>query len=163
MHPGLKSKCEAVRKPLVHHLTVHIRRLLRSLSLTTFATDLVNFSYATVCSHGYSFIHSAADFSCLDTHNASNPVYDASSTDERGVKGVSRQWEWMLCNEPLGWWQTYVVAFPTGLLPYRFVPFCITMATVLSEGTFICERRNSCRFSKVAQEVSESAINSVSH
>ena len=38
---------------------------------------------------------------CLDTHNASNPIFTNTSVDNLG----NRQWTWMLCNEPFGYWQ----------------------------------------------------------
>ena len=41
------------------------------------------------------------DINCFDTHNASNPMF----TDTSLSNTVDRQWEWMLCNEPFGYWQ----------------------------------------------------------
>ena len=41
------------------------------------------------------------DISCLDTYNASNPIF----TDISLSNTVDRQWEWFLCNEPFGYWQ----------------------------------------------------------
>lgn len=47
------------------------------------------------------------DLSCLDTYDASSPVY----TDTSVGNAANRQWEWMVCNEPFGWWQS---GAPTG-------------------------------------------------
>ncbi|KAI9692228.1 MAG: hypothetical protein M1822_006458 [Bathelium mastoideum] len=38
---------------------------------------------------------------CLDTHNASNPLF----TDTSLSNAADRQWVWMTCNEPFGYWQ----------------------------------------------------------
>jgi len=38
---------------------------------------------------------------CFDTYNASSPMY----TDWSLSNGVDRQWVWMTCNEPFGYWQ----------------------------------------------------------
>jgi hypothetical protein len=39
---------------------------------------------------------------CLDTYNASNPMF----TDTSLSNTLDRQWVWMTCNEPFGYWQT---------------------------------------------------------
>ncbi|CAK7205803.1 hypothetical protein SEUCBS139899_008582 [Sporothrix eucalyptigena] len=44
---------------------------------------------------------------CMDSHNASNPIY----TDLSVNNAVDRQWTWLLCNEPFMYWQT---AAPAG-------------------------------------------------
>ncbi|TVY71366.1 putative extracellular serine carboxypeptidase [Lachnellula suecica] len=41
------------------------------------------------------------DVSCLDTYNASSPMY----TDYTVGNPWDRQWMWLLCNEPLDYWQ----------------------------------------------------------
>lgn len=41
------------------------------------------------------------DISCIDTYNASSTIY----TDVSLSNQVDRQWMWMLCNEPFGYWQ----------------------------------------------------------
>lgn len=38
---------------------------------------------------------------CFDTYNSSNLMY----LDRTVGNPVNLQWEWMLCNEPFGWWQ----------------------------------------------------------
>ncbi|KAJ5191835.1 Peptidase S28 [Penicillium cinerascens] len=38
---------------------------------------------------------------CYDTYNASNPMY----TDHSTGNTMDRQWQWLLCNEPLFYWQ----------------------------------------------------------
>ncbi|CAK7229634.1 hypothetical protein SBRCBS47491_007317 [Sporothrix bragantina] len=44
---------------------------------------------------------------CMDSHNASNPIYTDISVDN----AIDRQWTWLLCNEPFEYWQT---AAPAG-------------------------------------------------
>ena len=44
---------------------------------------------------------------CFDTHNKNNLIF----TDRTVYNNIDRQWQWMLCNEPFGWWQEYV--FPS--------------------------------------------------
>lgn len=39
---------------------------------------------------------------CLDTYNTSNPMF----TDTSLSNTLDRQWVWMTCNEPFGYWQT---------------------------------------------------------
>lgn len=39
---------------------------------------------------------------CMDSHNASNPIY----TDTSVENAIDRQWTWLLCNEPFMYWQT---------------------------------------------------------
>jgi hypothetical protein len=58
---------------------------------------------------------------CLDTHNATNNIF----TDRSVGNVVYRQWQWMLCNEPFGWWQEYVLylVFPPFLvIVHLFLP-----------------------------------------
>jgi hypothetical protein len=50
---------------------------------------------------GYGYTDDEYDISCFDTYNASNPMF----TDTSLSNTVDRQWEWMLCNEPFGYWQ----------------------------------------------------------
>ena len=38
---------------------------------------------------------------CFDTYNASSPIF----TDTTVSNPVNRQWQWLLCNEPLAYWQ----------------------------------------------------------
>lgn len=42
---------------------------------------------------------------CFDTHNPKNKIF----TDRTVYNNIYRQWQWMLCNEPFGWWQEYVL------------------------------------------------------
>lgn len=39
---------------------------------------------------------------CFDTYNKSNPFF----TDTSLSNTANRQYQWLLCNEPLGWWRT---------------------------------------------------------
>lgn len=50
---------------------------------------------------GFGYTEDQYDISCLDTYNASNPLY----TDHTLSNTADRQWVWFLCNEPFGWWQ----------------------------------------------------------
>lgn len=53
------------------------------------------------CASAYGYTTDEYDLSCFDTYNASNPLFtdtSLSNTDDR-------QWNWMLCNEPFGYWQ----------------------------------------------------------
>lgn len=44
---------------------------------------------------------SDSDLGCYDTYNASSPLY----TDITVGNPFNRQWSWILCNEPLSYWQ----------------------------------------------------------
>lgn len=50
---------------------------------------------------------------CLDTHDLTNPMYEDS-----GETREERLWQWMLCNDNLFYWQTYVL---THLLLYTYI------------------------------------------
>jgi hypothetical protein len=41
------------------------------------------------------------DLSCLNTHDKNNNIF----TDWTVYNVIDRQWQWMLCNEPFGYWQ----------------------------------------------------------
>ena len=59
------------------------------------------------------------ELGCFDTYNKNNKFF----TDHTVYNGIDRQWQWMLCNEPFGWWQEYV--FPILLsFPHRFSTKC---------------------------------------
>lgn len=49
---------------------------------------------------GYGYT-SQTELECFDTHNPNNKIF----TDRTIYNGIDRQWQWMLCNEPFGWWQ----------------------------------------------------------
>ncbi|CAK7269405.1 hypothetical protein SEPCBS119000_003551 [Sporothrix epigloea] len=53
------------------------------------------------------------DMSCTNSHNASNPIYLDIAVDN----GAGRQWTWLLCNEPLMYWQTAAPAGVRSLIP----------------------------------------------
>ncbi|OAF60366.1 hypothetical protein VC83_03247 [Pseudogymnoascus destructans] len=42
-----------------------------------------------------------ASIECYDTYNPDNKLF----TDHTVGNAIDRQWQWMLCNEPFGWWQ----------------------------------------------------------
>lgn len=50
---------------------------------------------------GYGYFSGTMNIECFETYNATNPMY----TDVSLSNTVDRQWEWMLCNEPFGYWQ----------------------------------------------------------
>lgn len=50
---------------------------------------------------GYGYWTGQYDIGCLDTYDANNPMY----TDTSLSNTVDRQWVWMTCNEPFGYWQ----------------------------------------------------------
>lgn len=52
-------------------------------------------------SYGYPEWQGTYNTGCYQNQNASNPQYRDLSYDNP----VNRQWNWMLCNEPFGWWQ----------------------------------------------------------
>ncbi|KAF3916893.1 hypothetical protein ABW21_db0200779 [Orbilia brochopaga] len=41
------------------------------------------------------------DVGCFDTYNASSPLFTDTSLSNK----IDRQWVWMTCNEPFGYWQ----------------------------------------------------------
>ncbi|KFY11940.1 hypothetical protein V492_04182, partial [Pseudogymnoascus sp. VKM F-4246] len=43
----------------------------------------------------------ANSIECYDTYNPQNKLF----TDHTVDNAIDRQWQWMLCNEPFGWWQ----------------------------------------------------------
>lgn len=52
-------------------------------------------------SYGYADFNGTNNVACFNTYNASSPIY----TDLTVGNAFDRQWNWMLCNEPFGYWQ----------------------------------------------------------
>jgi hypothetical protein len=52
-------------------------------------------------SFGYPEWQEKDNVDCFDTYNATSPMY----TDWTLSNKVNRQWTWMTCNEPFGYWQ----------------------------------------------------------
>jgi hypothetical protein len=50
----------------------------------------------------YGYFEGTYNTECYNTYNASNPIF----TDTSLSNTLDRQWQWMLCNEPFGYWQT---------------------------------------------------------
>ena len=50
---------------------------------------------------GYAEWQASDNTDCFDTYNASSPIY----TDWTLSNNIDRQWTWMTCNEPFGYWQ----------------------------------------------------------
>lgn len=67
--------------------------MLNRRLLTTLITDCADL--------GYDDWRGTYNLGCFDSHNASSPTYHDIGVDN----GVDRQWEWILCNEPLAFWQ----------------------------------------------------------
>ncbi|KAF2716554.1 serine carboxypeptidase [Polychaeton citri CBS 116435] len=65
---------------------------------TWFTTELL----PGLCeSYGYPEFNGTYNTACFDTYDPSSPLFtDTSLSNE-----VDRQWFWMLCNEPFGYWQ----------------------------------------------------------
>ena len=53
------------------------------------------------CHEAYGYFPSGDNVACFDTHNATNPIF----TDTSLSNTADRQWTWLLCNEPFGFWQ----------------------------------------------------------
>jgi hypothetical protein len=53
------------------------------------------------CQENYGYYGGGLNTECFDTYNASNTIF----TDHTLSNTVFRQWVWMTCNEPFGYWQ----------------------------------------------------------
>jgi hypothetical protein len=51
---------------------------------------------------------------CYSSRNPSSTTYTSTILDPK--TGAGRQWQWMLCNEPFGWWPTGAPAGQTSLV-----------------------------------------------
>jgi len=51
--------------------------------------------------YGYAEFNGTYNTACFDTYDAASPLY----TDTTLSNVVDRQWVWMTCNEPFGYWQ----------------------------------------------------------
>jgi hypothetical protein len=51
---------------------------------------------------GYGYFEGDYNVDCFDTFNATSPMF----TDHSLSNAVDRQWVWMTCNEPFGYWQS---------------------------------------------------------
>ncbi|KAF2756980.1 putative serine peptidase [Pseudovirgaria hyperparasitica] len=51
---------------------------------------------------GFGYFKGDLNVDCFDTYNAQNPMY----TDRSLTNTVDRQWVWMTCNQPFGYWQS---------------------------------------------------------
>ncbi|EME38167.1 hypothetical protein DOTSEDRAFT_75982 [Dothistroma septosporum NZE10] len=71
-------------------------------ALEGYAKWWVETQLPTYCSaYGYPEFDGTNNTACLDTYNATSPLY----TDTTLSNLVDRQWVWMTCNEPFGYWQ----------------------------------------------------------
>jgi hypothetical protein len=52
--------------------------------------------------YGYEVFNGTYNTYCFDTYDPTSPLYTDTSLSNK----VDRQWVWMTCNEPFGYWQT---------------------------------------------------------
>jgi pimeloyl-ACP methyl ester carboxylesterase len=76
--------------------------------------DVAFSNYASYINSSYGC--SSSD--CYDSFDTSSSEYTNTTLDPTG--GAGRQWQWLLCNEALGWWQTGAPANQATLVS-RFV------------------------------------------
>ncbi|GAB1739785.1 hypothetical protein NU219Hw_g4722t1 [Hortaea werneckii] len=51
--------------------------------------------------YGYDVFNGSLNTYCFDTYDPTSPIF----TDTTLANEANRQWQWMLCNEPFGYWQ----------------------------------------------------------
>lgn len=51
--------------------------------------------------YGYPEFNGTYNTACFNTYNASSPLFSDTTLSNT----IDRQWNWMLCNEPFGYWQ----------------------------------------------------------
>jgi hypothetical protein len=66
----------------------------------------------------YGYFSGTYNTECYNTYNASNPLF----TDTSLSNTIDRQWNWMLCNEPFGYWQTGAPASRPSLVSRLITP-----------------------------------------
>ncbi|GAB7359605.1 hypothetical protein MBLNU230_g6789t1 [Neophaeotheca triangularis] len=54
------------------------------------------------CEDTYGYYSGDYNLECTNTYNFSSPLFRDTSLSNT----IDRQWQWMLCNEPFGYWQT---------------------------------------------------------
>ena len=69
--------------------------------LLTFYGWLLTAFLIDCASYGYEDWYDTYSVGCFDSYNTSSPIYTDLTVDNV----IDRQWEWMLCNEPLAYWQ----------------------------------------------------------
>ena len=60
-----------------------------------------DYYFPDFCQETYGYFDGGLNTECFDTYNESNPIF----TDTTLSNTADRQWVWMLCNEPFGYWQ----------------------------------------------------------
>jgi hypothetical protein len=70
-----------------------------------FLTELLQLLTVSLACANYGYWSDPSTTACFNTYNASSPIF----TDVSVNNTVDRQWQWFLCNEPLFYWQEYVV------------------------------------------------------
>jgi hypothetical protein len=72
-------------------------------ALAGYAAWFTDIYLPTACmDYGYADFNSTNNTLCFDTYNASSPLFTDTSLSNQ----IDRQWVWMTCNEPFGYWQT---------------------------------------------------------
>lgn len=71
-------------------------------ALAGYAAWFYNLSLPGACeAYGYADFNGTYNVECYNTHNATSPLF----TDLTVENPEDRQWFWMLCNQPFGYWQ----------------------------------------------------------
>ena len=71
-------------------------------ALANYAYWIKNVELPGTCeSYGYDVFNGTYNTYCFDTYDPTSPLF----TDTSLSNVADRQWEWMLCNEPFGYWQ----------------------------------------------------------
>ncbi|KAF2102204.1 serine carboxypeptidase [Rhizodiscina lignyota] len=60
-----------------------------------------DFYFPDFCQETYGYFGGGLNTECFNTYNKSNPIF----TDITPSNTADRQWVWMTCNEPFGYWQ----------------------------------------------------------
>lgn len=77
---------------------VGVQKALQGYATWFSTVFLPDYCYETF---GYSDFQGTYNTACFNTYNASSPLF----TDTSLSNTIDRQWNWMLCNEPFGYWQ----------------------------------------------------------
>jgi hypothetical protein len=71
-------------------------------ALKGFAKWSKDYYFPNWCQDTFGYFGGGLNTECFDTYNKSNPIF----TDTSLSNTADRQWVWMTCNEPFGYWQT---------------------------------------------------------
>jgi hypothetical protein len=70
-------------------------------ALEGFAKWSKDYFFPDYCADTYGYYTGKHNFECLNTYNKSSPIFTDTSLANTG----DRQWNWILCDWPLGYWQ----------------------------------------------------------